>query len=71
MKKRIHRQLMVAAVEISGFRAGFRRRRGAVSVEYVLLVTVLGIGVLVGLASVRDALINELEDLATAIMAIT
>jgi pilus assembly protein Flp/PilA len=46
-------------------------RRGAVAVEYVLLITVVGIGALVGLASVRDALVNELDDLATAIMAIT
>jgi pilus assembly protein Flp/PilA len=71
MKKKINRQLVAAAVELSGFRTRFRRRRGAVSVEYILLVTVIGIGVLVGLASVRNALINELEDLATAIMAIT
>jgi pilus assembly protein Flp/PilA len=46
-------------------------RRGAVAVEYVLLITVVGIGALVGLASVRDALVDELDDLANAIMAIT
>ena len=46
-------------------------RLGAVAVEYVLLITVVGIGALVGLATVRDALVNELDDLANAIMAIT
>ena len=68
MKKQIEKQLMNSS-SLKTVRT--RRRHGAVSVEYVLLVTVLGIGVLVGLATVRDALINELEDLATAIMAIT
>ena len=46
-------------------------RRGAVAVEYVLLITVVGIGALVALASVCDALVDELDDLANAIMAIT
>jgi pilus assembly protein Flp/PilA len=40
---------------------------GAVFVEYVLLVTLVGLGAIVGLSSVRDALINELTDLANAI----
>ena len=48
-----------------------QRRTGAVTVEYILLITLVGLGALVGLASVRNALINELSDLATAIMAIT
>lgn len=47
-----------------------RRRRGAVFVEYLLLVTLVGIGVIVGLATVRSALNNELNDLANAINAI-
>jgi Flp pilus assembly pilin Flp len=46
-------------------------RTGAVTVEYILLITIVGLGALVGLASVRNSLINELTDLATAIMAIT
>lgn len=50
---------------------GRKQRRGAVAVEYLLLITVVGIGALVGLATVRDALINELTDLANAILAIT
>jgi len=47
-----------------------RSRRGAVTVEYLLLVTLVGIGVLVGLAEVRNALVEELDDVATAINAI-
>lgn len=45
-------------------------RRGSVFVEYILLVTIVGIGVVVGLALVRSALVNELQDLANAIDAI-
>ncbi len=43
---------------------------GAVFVEYVLLVTLVGLGAVVGLSTVRDALINELTDLANAITAL-
>ena len=46
------------------------RRRGAIFVEYLLVATLVGIGVIVGLATVRYALINELMDLANAINAI-
>lgn len=70
MKKRTGRTTKTAQTH-SGASSRSQFRYGAVSVEYILLVTVLGIGVLVGLASVRDALISELEDLANAIMAIT
>lgn len=45
-------------------------RSGAVTVEYLLLVTLVGIGVLVGLAAVRNALVEELDDVAAAINAI-
>lgn len=45
-------------------------RYGAVTVEYLLLVTLVGIGVLVGLATVRNALVDELDDVAAAINAI-
>lgn len=38
--------------------------------EYVLLVTLVGLGVIVGLAVVRSALVNELIDLSNAINAI-
>ena len=44
--------------------------RGGVFVEYILVLTIVGIGVIVGLAVLRDALIDELGDLALAIKAI-
>lgn len=47
-----------------------RKGRGVVTVEYLLLLTLIGIGVIVGLCTVRNALINELNDLANAINAI-
>ena len=47
-----------------------QRWRGSIFVEYILLVTIVGIGVIVGLASIRQALVNELIDLANAINAI-
>lgn len=46
------------------------RRRGTVFVEYLLLLTIVGIGCIVGLATLRDALVNELIDLAEAVSAI-
>lgn len=45
-------------------------RKGSVFVEYILLLTIIGIGVIVGLVAVRTALVNELIDLADAITAI-
>ncbi len=44
-----------------------RDNRGGVFVEYLLLCTIVGIGVIVGLATLKEALINELNDLAQAI----
>jgi Flp pilus assembly pilin Flp len=44
---------------------------GGVFVEYLLLMTIVGIGVIAGLATVRGALLNELLELANAIAAIT
>lgn len=43
------------------------QRRGSVVLEYLLLATIVGLGVIVGLAVVRDALVTELKDLAFAI----
>lgn len=45
-------------------------RPGSVFVEYVLLVTLVGLGTLAGVAVLRNALISELTDLANAILAI-
>ncbi|MCH8923057.1 MAG: hypothetical protein IIA67_07915 [Planctomycetes bacterium] len=47
-----------------------RKRKGSVFVEYLLLLTLVGIGVICGLAAVRGALISELFDLAEAIKGI-
>ncbi|MCH8922471.1 MAG: hypothetical protein IIA67_04915 [Planctomycetes bacterium] len=44
-----------------------RKRKGSIFVEYLLLLTLVGIGVICGLAAVRGALISELFDLAGAI----
>ncbi len=53
----------------------FRKLRscteGSIFVEYLLLLTLVGIGVICGIAAVRVALVNELQDLAAAISAIT
>lgn len=49
----------------------WKDRRGGVFVEYLLLVTIVGIGVVAGLAVVRGALTAELIDLAEAIDAIS
>ncbi len=45
-----------------------RQTSGAVFVEYLLLLTIVGIGSIAGLAAVRGALINELLELAQAIV---
>lgn len=44
---------------------------GAVFVEYLLLLTIVGIGMIAGLAALREALFEELQSLAAAITAIT
>ena len=46
------------------------KRRGALTLEWILLVTVLVIGILGGMAAVRNATNAELLDLAEAISAI-
>ena len=40
--------------------------RGGIFVEYLLLLTIVGIGVIAGLAPIRGALLNELLELADA-----
>ncbi len=49
----------------------WRETQGSIFVEYLLLLTIVGIGVIAGLATVRGALISELLDLANAIASIT
>ena len=50
-------------------RQGWRDDKGGVVVEYLLLLTIVGIGVIAGLAGVRGALLKELLELAAAIAA--
>jgi len=42
-------------------------QRGGVIVEYILLLSIVGIGAVVGLAVLRHSLITELQQLAEAI----
>lgn len=51
-------------------RSSRRQRRGALTLEWILLVTVLVIGIIGGLGAVRAATVAELIDLAGAIEAI-
>jgi Flp pilus assembly pilin Flp len=50
----------------------FRRkpRRGVLTLEWILLVTVIVLGIIGGLGAVRNATVAELQDLADAISAI-
>jgi len=47
-----------------------RKRKGALTLEWILLVTVIVIGIIGGLGAVRAATVAELQDLAGAIQAI-
>jgi hypothetical protein len=55
---------LLSALRFSGPRRG---RRGVLTLEWILLISVLVIGVIGGLGAVRDALICELKDLADCI----
>ena len=44
-----------------------RRRRGVATMEWILLFTLLVIGVIGGLGAVRFAILSELQDIAQAI----
>ena len=48
-------------------RSGARRRRGVLTLEWILLITVVIIGIIGGLGAVRGAILGELKDLAEAI----
>jgi pilus assembly protein Flp/PilA len=47
-----------------------RRRRGEIAIEWILLATILGIGVIGGLGTARNAIIVELKDIADAVSAL-
>ena len=62
---------MITLKRLISWTAGLRRdTRGAVVVEYLLLLTVVGLGVICGLATLRDALIGGLNTLAEIVNAI-
>ena len=42
-----------------------------IAAEYLFIATILVIGIVVGLANVRDAVVNELTELANAYMALS
>jgi len=46
-------------------------RRGMLTLEWILLLTVVVIGVIGGLAAVRNAILDELHDLQQVIMNLT
>lgn len=48
----------------------WREDEGALSFEWILLLTLLAIGIVSGLSTVRDALISELDDAAQATLAL-
>ena len=48
-------------------KAGYRRRRGALTLEWILLCTVLIIGTVGGVAAVRNALILEYQEMIETI----
>jgi hypothetical protein len=54
----------------SQLRSGGRKRRGVLTLEWTLLITVVIIGIIGGLAAVRGAILGELKDLAQAIQAL-
>lgn len=47
-----------------------RDERGVLSFEWILLITVLTIGIVGGITAVRDAVISELGDTAGAMVAV-
>ena len=46
------------------------KRRGFLTLEWILLITVLVIGIIGGLGAVRNAIVSELVDLAEAIQSL-
>jgi hypothetical protein len=48
----------------------WKEDEGVLTFEWILLITVLAIGIVGGLSAVRDALISELGDLSFAITAL-
>ena len=49
---------------------GSARRRAMVTFEWILLISLLVIGIIGGLSAVRNAILCELQDLANSIAAL-
>lgn len=47
-----------------------KARRGALTLEWILIITVLVIGVIGGLGLVRNAIVNEMNDMSESIMSL-
>ncbi len=60
---RIQRRLAVTAAEMN------RRRRGAATAEYALILALVAIGLIASLGGLRDALSDQLADIVTEIQA--
>ena len=52
---------------IAGLRSLYREQSGGLSFEWILLASMLAIAMIAGIANLRDAFINELGDVATAV----
>ncbi len=50
-------------------RSRLRRRRGEITLEWIILATVLILGVIGGLGVARNAMVSELKDIAEAVEA--
>jgi len=47
-----------------------KKRKGVLTLEWILLITVVVIGIIGGLGAVRNALVSELVDLAEAVQSL-
>lgn len=45
-----------------------KQRRGMLALEWILIITVLVIGVVAGLGLVRNAIVEEMHDMSVSIM---
>jgi hypothetical protein len=47
-----------------------KQRRGALTLEWILIITVLVIGVIGGLSMVRSAIVHQMHDMANSIISL-
>lgn len=68
-----HDDAPLAAVEneaADSHAAPRKKRRGVLTLEWIMLITVIVIGIIGGLGAVRVALVSELVDLAEAVQSL-